>query len=79
MAVSSAAFVARLVPRDEMSMEDISISPSAKDVENMHYSEGDSDIEELHETSAVDMNNRGSPNHVFIRHISFATRITLLK
>ncbi|XP_073302428.1 protein TPX2-like isoform X4 [Primulina huaijiensis] len=52
-------FVARLVPRDEMSMEDISISPGAKDVENMHYSEGDSDIEGVHETSVVYMNYRG--------------------
>ncbi|XP_073302423.1 protein TPX2-like isoform X1 [Primulina huaijiensis] len=51
-------FVARLVPRDEMSMEDISISPGAKDVENMHYSEGDSDIEGVHETSVVYMNYR---------------------
>ncbi|XP_073152015.1 protein TPX2-like isoform X2 [Henckelia pumila] len=51
-------FVARLVPRDEMSMEDISICPSAKDIENMHYTECDSDIEGVEETLTEDMSYR---------------------
>ncbi|KZV19451.1 hypothetical protein F511_08792 [Dorcoceras hygrometricum] len=51
-------FVARLVTGEEMSMEDISISTSATDLKDMHHSEGGSDIEDVQETSAMDMNCR---------------------
>ncbi|XP_073133158.1 protein TPX2-like [Henckelia pumila] len=51
-------FVANLVPRDEMLMGNICISPKFKGVENMNPRESVSDIEEDEEISVVDTNYR---------------------
>ncbi|XP_073287840.1 protein TPX2-like isoform X3 [Primulina huaijiensis] len=52
-------FVANLVPRDEILMGNICISPKFKGVENMNPRESVSDIEEDEEISVVDTNYRG--------------------
>ncbi|XP_073052050.1 protein TPX2-like isoform X2 [Primulina eburnea] len=53
-------FVANLVPRDEILMGNICISPKFKGVENMNPRESVSDIEEDEEISVVDTNYRGN-------------------
>ncbi|KAL0393422.1 UNVERIFIED_CONTAM: hypothetical protein Slati_4308400 [Sesamum latifolium] len=46
-------FVARLVPREEILMGNINISPKSKGVESMNLCEGDSDVEVDREISAM--------------------------
>ncbi|KAL3645367.1 hypothetical protein CASFOL_010547 [Castilleja foliolosa] len=52
-------FVAMLVPREDMLMENVNISPKYKGVETMNLSNSDSDVEADHEISAMEMNYRG--------------------
>ncbi|KAK4389387.1 hypothetical protein Sango_2275700 [Sesamum angolense] len=49
-------FVARLVPREEILMGNINISPKSKGVESMNLCEGDSDVEVDREISAMGLN-----------------------
>ncbi|KAL2551631.1 Cell cycle regulated microtubule associated protein [Forsythia ovata] len=51
-------FVARLVQREDISLENINTSPKPKDVEIMKLSDSDSGIEAHQEISAVDVNCR---------------------
>ncbi|GFP81839.1 protein tpx2 [Phtheirospermum japonicum] len=52
-------FVAMLVPREDILMENVNISPKSKGVETMNLSNSDSDVEADHEISATEMNYRG--------------------
>lgn len=65
------AFVAKLVPREEILLENINISPKSKGVESMNLSESDSDVEADHEIPAMEMNYGGTTNYRNVNFFSF--------